>query len=71
MHQRAVFMEYTAKMASGGMICIPSFMAIGCGIQVILRLQPPQFERLQCWYYCWEGFMKCAAMMASGGVIYI
>jgi hypothetical protein len=35
---------------SDGMIHIPRFMKIGSGIQVILRLLPQQFERLQCWY---------------------
>jgi hypothetical protein len=30
-----------------------------------------QSERLQCWYYWWEGFMKYVAEMASGGTIYI
>jgi hypothetical protein len=28
-----------------------SFLMIGSGIQVILRLLPQQFQRLQCWYY--------------------
>jgi hypothetical protein len=27
------------------------FMTIGSGVQVILRLLPKQFERLQCWYF--------------------
>jgi hypothetical protein len=44
------FHQYTVKMASDGMIYIPSFMKIGLGIQVILRLLPIQSERLQCWY---------------------
>jgi hypothetical protein len=35
-------MKYTVQMASGGMIYILSFMKIGSGIQVILRLLPPQ-----------------------------
>jgi hypothetical protein len=29
-------MKYTVKMASDGMICLPSFIKIGSGIQVIL-----------------------------------
>jgi hypothetical protein len=33
---------------------LPVFMTTGCGIQEILRLLPPQFERLQYWYY-WPG----------------
>jgi hypothetical protein len=39
-------MKYTVEMASDGMTYIPSFMKIGWGIQVILRLSPQQFERL-------------------------
>jgi hypothetical protein len=37
---------YAVGMASGGMIYIPSFTAIGSGIQVILRALPGNFERL-------------------------
>jgi hypothetical protein len=37
-------------MALGGMIYIPSFMTIGSGFQVILRLLPKKVERLQCWH---------------------
>jgi hypothetical protein len=33
-------------MVSGGIMYIPSFMTIGSGIQVILRVLPQQFERL-------------------------
>jgi hypothetical protein len=33
-------MKYAVEMASDGMICITSFMMIGLGIQVILRLLP-------------------------------
>jgi hypothetical protein len=43
-------MKYTIAVASDGMIYIPHFMKIGSGIQVILRLLPEKFERLQCWY---------------------
>jgi hypothetical protein len=39
-------MRYTVKMASDGMIYIPSFMKIVSLIQVILRLLPRQFESL-------------------------
>jgi hypothetical protein len=39
-------MVYAIEMASGSMIYIPSFMTIGSGIQVILRLLRQQFERL-------------------------
>jgi hypothetical protein len=44
-------MKYTVDMASDGMICIPSFIRIGSGIQIIIRLLPRQSERQQCWYY--------------------
>jgi hypothetical protein len=58
-------------MASGGMIYVPSVMTIGSGSQVILRLLPQQSERLQCWYYWWEEFIKYVVQMVSGGKIYI
>jgi hypothetical protein len=45
-----------------GMIYIQSFVKIGSGIQVILRVVFRQCERLQCWY---------AVDMVSGGTIYI
>jgi hypothetical protein len=31
-----VIYEYTVEMASGGMICVPSFIKIGTCVQVIL-----------------------------------
>jgi hypothetical protein len=37
---------YTIEMASVGMIYVPSFMTIGSGMRVILRVLPQQFERL-------------------------
>jgi hypothetical protein len=37
-------------------------------IQIILRLLPEQFKRLQCWCYLWEGFMTYAVEMVAGGV---
>jgi hypothetical protein len=43
-----------------GLIHVPSFMKIGLGIQVTLRLLPQQFERL----YYWEGFMMYATEIA-------
>jgi hypothetical protein len=49
---------------------IPSFMTIVSGIQVILRIFPQQLERLQCWYYWWRGFLKYAADIISGGMMY-
>jgi hypothetical protein len=39
-------MRYAAEIASDDMICIPSFMKIGYGIHIILRLLSRQFERL-------------------------
>jgi hypothetical protein len=46
-------MKYVDEMTSGGMIYI-----IGSGVQAILRVLSQQFDRLQCWYYMWEGFMR-------------
>jgi hypothetical protein len=43
-------MKYAVEMTSDEMIYIPSFMTMVLVIQVILRLLPQQFERLQCWY---------------------
>jgi hypothetical protein len=44
-------MKYTVEMSSGGMTYMPSFMTIGSGVQVILRVLPQQLEMLQCSYY--------------------
>jgi hypothetical protein len=30
-----------------------------------------KFERLQCWYYSWEGLMMYAVEMASCGMLYL
>jgi hypothetical protein len=38
------------EMVSGGMISIPSLVAIGSGIEVTLRALPQQYEGLQCRY---------------------
>jgi hypothetical protein len=35
------------------------------------ELSPQQFDRLQCWYWWWEGFMKYVVEMGSGGMLYI
>jgi hypothetical protein len=59
------------QSASYDAVSIPSFMTISSSIQVILRLLPQQLQRLQCWYYSWEGFMKYAVEMTSGGTIHI
>jgi hypothetical protein len=40
-------MNYVAEMVAGSIIHIQSFMTIGLGVQVILRLLPQQSERLQ------------------------
>jgi hypothetical protein len=37
------------EMFSDAMIYVSSSMTTGSGIQVILRLLPQQFERLQCY----------------------
>jgi hypothetical protein len=58
-------------MASGGMICTLIFMKNGLVIQIKLRLLPQQFEVLQCWYYRWNGFMKCVTEIGSDGMIYV
>jgi hypothetical protein len=42
-------MKYTVEMATDCMIYRPRFMNISSGIQVILRLLPRKFERLQFW----------------------
>jgi hypothetical protein len=39
-------MRYTVEIASDGMMYLPSFMKIGSGIQVMLRLLCRQFEKL-------------------------
>jgi hypothetical protein len=62
-------MKYAVEMASVGLIYIPNFMMNGSDIQVILKLLPQQFERLQCWYCRWYEFMKYAVEMASDGIV--
>jgi hypothetical protein len=59
-------MEYNV----GGMTHVPSFMTIGLGIEVMIRLLPQHFERLQCWYYWLVGQVKYAIEIVSGGMIY-
>jgi hypothetical protein len=29
-----------------------------------------RLQRLQCWHYLWEGYVKCSAEMTSGGITY-
>jgi hypothetical protein len=62
--------EYTVEVDSNGMVYIPTLMMICSSIQVILRLLPQQFERLQCWHYRCEGFMKYTMEMGLGAMIY-
>jgi hypothetical protein len=50
---------------------IPDILMISSGIQVILSLLTQQFERLQCWYYCWEGFFKYTIEIGSDAVIHM
>jgi uncharacterized UPF0160 family protein len=59
-------MKYAIEMVSIGMIYsyIPSFMMIDSGTQVMLRLLPQQFDKLQI-------FMKYVIEMASGSMIFI
>lgn len=47
-------MKFAGEITSRGMIYykyISYFMTIGVGIQVIIRVEPQQCERLYCWYY--------------------
>jgi hypothetical protein len=37
-------MRYTVEIASDGMIHLPSFMKIGSGVQLILKLLPLQLQ---------------------------
>lgn len=63
-------MKYATEMAPGGITCIPSFITVGSGMQVMLRLIPQKFERLYYWCYWWKRFIKAAVQMASKGNIY-
>jgi hypothetical protein len=45
------FLKYAVRMASGGMIYMPSSISIDSDIQEILRLLPRHSETVQCWYY--------------------
>jgi hypothetical protein len=63
-------MEYAPGMASGGMIHRPSSMKIYSCIRVTSLLLE-QSERLQCLYYCWEGYMNYAFEMGFGYMIYV
>jgi hypothetical protein len=42
-------MKYTFEMALDGMLYLPRLINIGLGIQIMLKLLPRQFGRLQCW----------------------
>jgi hypothetical protein len=57
-------------MASDGMTCIPSFMKIGTGIQVIKDMSQ-KFKMLQCWYHLWKGIKNYTFDMGSCSMIYI
>jgi hypothetical protein len=50
-------------MNSLSLIGLLIFMTIGSVIQLILRLLSQQFERLPCWYYSGEGYMRYAIEM--------
>jgi hypothetical protein len=60
------FMTYAAEIISDGMhdTYMPSFMTIGSGIQIIIGILRQQFGTN-------DGFLRHAAEMASGGMIYI
>jgi hypothetical protein len=64
-------LDNVIEITSGGMVYISSFMMIGSDLQLILRLLPQQFERVQCWYYQWERFTKYASEVVSGVMMYI
>jgi hypothetical protein len=63
--------EIYLGMAPDGMIHTERFMNIGSGIHVTWRVLPQQLERLQYFYYWWEGFMIYAVEMASDGMKYL
>jgi hypothetical protein len=46
-------------------------MTIPSDIQVLLRLYTYTFQRLQCWYYRWEEFVKYTVDFSIGGMIRI
>jgi hypothetical protein len=60
-----LFFQFQYLIRQGGMMYIPSFMTAVSDMQVLLRLLPQEFERLLCWRYRWERFMKYACQMAS------
>jgi hypothetical protein len=62
--------KYAVEMASCGMICIPSFINIGVGVQAMLRFCLTNLRRCKVLYYWWKEFMKYAFEMTSCGVIY-
>jgi hypothetical protein len=64
-------MKCVLEMVFGGMIYLPSFMKIGSAIEIISRLLPKEFDRVQCWYYWWKGFINYTTEMVSCGMIYI
>jgi hypothetical protein len=55
-------MKYAVDRDSGG-------MTTGSVIQVVLRLSPQKFERLQCWYYGWAEFMKHVAEISPREIL--
>jgi hypothetical protein len=57
------------EMSSIGVILMPILMTTNLGIQAILRFLSQQFERLQCWYYWFDGFIKYAVEMVSDSMI--
>jgi hypothetical protein len=61
----------TIEMTSSGMICVPSLMKIGSGIQTILRFCLSNLGGYDVGIIDERDFMKYAVEMASNGMIYI
>jgi hypothetical protein len=57
-------------MASGGMICVPSLMQIGLGVQAILRFCLSNLRGYDVGIIDERNFMKYAVDMASYGMIH-
>jgi 20S proteasome alpha/beta subunit len=61
-------MKYAAETDSGGIIYKPSFMMIGSGIQVVLRLLPNNLKGCNVGVTEGQEVMNYALKMASGGM---
>jgi hypothetical protein len=61
-------MDYAVKMASRGMIYMPSFTKINAGVQAILRLSLRNLRVCNVGFTDWEVFMNYAVEMGLGNV---